>query len=34
MAEAKPMHLIKNVTAMYPRLDQTYRFDRSIPPKG
>ena len=34
MAEAKPMHLIKNVTAMYPRLDQTYRYDRNIPPRG
>jgi len=34
MAEARPMHLIKNVEAMYPRLDQTYRYDRSIPPKG
>ena len=34
MAEAKPMHLIKNVTAMYPRLDQTYRYDRDIPPRG
>ena len=34
MAEAKPMHLIKNVTAMYPRLDQTYRYDKNIPPRG
>ena len=34
MAEAKPIHLIENVEAMYPRLDQTYRYDRNIPPRG
>ena len=34
MAEAKPIYLIENVEAMYPRLDQTYRYDKSIPPKG
>ena len=33
MAEAK-VHLIERVIALYPRLDQTYRYDKKIPPKG
>jgi len=33
MAEAK-VHLIENVEALYPKLDQTYRYDNSIPPNG
>ncbi len=33
MAEAK-IHLIEEVEALYPRLDQTYRYDNSIPPNG
>ena len=34
MAVAKQLQLIKGVEAHYPRLNQTYRFDRSVPPKG
>tara|TARA_R100000995_G_scaffold25309_1_gene10924 strand:- start:6386 stop:7093 length:708 start_codon:yes stop_codon:yes gene_type:complete len=33
MAEAN-IHLIERVEALYPKLDQTYRYDNSIPPKG
>ena len=33
MAEAN-IHLIENVEALYPKLDQTYRYDNSIPPNG
>ncbi len=34
MAVAKQLQLIKGVEAHYPRLNQTYRFDRSVLPKG
>lgn len=34
MAEAKQVVLIEGVEARYPRLNQTYKFDRSVPPKG
>lgn len=34
MASAKPLHIIMGVEAHYPRLNQTYRFDRSVLPKG
>jgi len=34
MAVAKQLQLITGVEAHYPRLNQTYRFDRSVPPKG
>jgi len=33
MAEAN-IHLIERVIALYPRLDQTYRYDKKIPPNG
>ena len=33
MAEAN-LHLIERVEALYPKLHQTYRYDKKIPPKG
>lgn len=34
MADQDNAYIIHDVTALYPRLNQTYRFDRSIKPKG